>query len=663
MPNVKLGTKSVGSIIKLKVSGSPRNFIVVQQGRPASGNYDASFYNATWLLMQEIYDQRQWDGSVNDYANSSIHAWLNNASSGFLSLLDADIRAVIPTVKIPYRPGSGTSSGVSSGANGLACKAFLLSMLEVGLRNSYSPEEGTTLTYFTSGSNARRIAKHNGSPASWWTRSPFTSRPNYTWNVGSDGAADYSTVIYTYGCRPALPLPSNLYVSDDGSILTNEPPTAPGSIDVTGVVSGRRATITLTAATDPDGTVASYRYERKVDGGGWQQFADVNSLSVTDSINDSWTTVTYRACAVDNEGAQGPFATSQPYTVMHNQPPTAPGSINVTNVVSGQKATITLTAATDPDGSVASYIYQRSVDSGMWQQFAQANTLTQTDTVSNSWGTVRYRACAVDNEGAQGPFATSQPYIVMHNQPPTAPGSINATNVVGGQTATITITAATDPDGAVESYVYERSVDDSAHWDVIATTSALSTTDHISSEWGTVAYRAKAVDDDGSSGPYVTSKRYDVPAWGGSDIAGGKSGRFEDHLGNKLLPKTLAQDSLGPGGADMATLIAEAQAAAAAAPLEPVVKAAPPSGSYALSPGVLYDFTQANASALTFTFEAPAAGKAAAYHVMFKCGSTAATVTLPEGVKTPDGYVIEANRVYELSILQNMLAYMSWGAD
>ena len=116
-------------------------------------------------------------------------------------------------------------------------------------------------------------------------------------------------------------------------------------------------------------------------------------------------------------------------------------------------------------------------------------------------------------------------------------------------------------------------------------------------------------------------------------------------------------------GGTLADVLVTMQGGSAAPLLEPVVKAAPPSGSYALSPGVLYDFTQADASALTFTFEAPAAGKAAAYHVMFKCGSTAATVNLPDGVKTPDGYVIEANRVYELSILQNMLAYQSWGAS
>ena len=102
-------------------------------------------------------------------------------------------------------------------------------------------------------------------------------------------------------------------------------------------------------------------------------------------------------------------------------------------------------------------------------------------------------------------------------------------------------------------------------------------------------------------------------------------------------------------------------AAPAAAPLEPVVKAAPPSGSYALSPGVLYDFTQADASALTFTFTEPEAGKAAAYHVMFKCGSTAATVTLPESVIKPEDFAVEANKIYEVSICENLMLVQSWG--
>ena len=156
---------------------------------------------------------------------------------------------------------------------------------------------------------------------------------------------------------------------------------------------------------------------------------------------------------------------------------------------------------------------------------------------------------------------------------------------------------------------------------------------------------------------------YTVPAWDGSDIEGGLSAPFQDWLGRKLLPRTLAQDCLGPNGKDVATWIAELQQALGdldPIPLEPVIRAAPPSGSFALAPGTLYDFTQSDASALTFTFTAPESGKAAAYHVMFKCGSTAAAVTLPDSVRTPDGYVIEAGRVYELSILENLLTYQSW---
>ena len=45
---------------------------------------------------------------------------------------------------------------------------------------------------------------------------------------------------------------------------------------------------------------------------------------------------------------------------------------------------------------------------------------------------------------------------------------------------------------------------------------------------------------------------------------------------------------------------------------------------------------------------------------MFRSGSTATAVTLPADVRTPDGYVIEAGRVYELSILENLLTYQSW---
>ena len=95
MATATLGTKAVGSTVKLKVNGVAREFIVVHQGTPSS-LYDASC-NGTWLLMKDCYETRQWHSSdVNDYANSIVHSYLN---STFLNLMDTNIRNQIKQVK------------------------------------------------------------------------------------------------------------------------------------------------------------------------------------------------------------------------------------------------------------------------------------------------------------------------------------------------------------------------------------------------------------------------------------------------------------------------------------------------------------------------------------------------------------------------------------
>ena len=52
MANVKLGAKAVGSIVKIKVNGASKDFIVVQQGNPNTSTYDSSCAG-TWLLMKD----------------------------------------------------------------------------------------------------------------------------------------------------------------------------------------------------------------------------------------------------------------------------------------------------------------------------------------------------------------------------------------------------------------------------------------------------------------------------------------------------------------------------------------------------------------------------------------------------------------------------------
>ena len=531
----KLGDVAVGTIAKIKIDGSFKNLVILHQGNPDPILYDASC-DGTWVCLEDIYDKMAWYNNTNNYPFSIIHSWMNN---DFIQLLEPDIQDSIKQVKIPYVSSGYMGQTVMSGSRGLSCKIFALSLCETGIAASsqeYIPKDGAKLDYFLSGisfeADKKRIAKYNGAANAWHTRSAETDGQYHVWTIDETGGyySGYGDDTYgTYGVRPAFILPQSLYMLDDGTIITNQSPTAPASITASNVMGGQQATVTLGAASDPDGTVINYVYERSIDTGMWTQFASTASLSIIDQISDDWDTVRYRAKAVDDKGAEGPYATSQTYTVIHNQPPTAPASITASNVMGGQEAAVTLGAATDTDGQIINYTYERQVDGISWTQFASENSLTVTDSIDDSWTTVAYRARAMDDMGAEGPYAASEVYTVVHNLPPTAPGSIQVTNVTTGQEAAVTLTAATDPDGTVASYIYERSVD-GAEFQPFANVNSLTQTDHISGDWGTVAYRACAVDDDGAAGPYVTSETKTVTT-GLVTIAGPAA-----DLGEKPMP-------------------------------------------------------------------------------------------------------------------------------
>ena len=218
MANVKLGTKAVGSIVKIKVNGASKDFIVVQQGNPNTSTYDSSCAG-TWLLMKDIYTTSTF-GNNNSYKDSSIHTYLNGT---FYNLIDSNIRAAIKQVKIPYQNGTGSGGSLATGSNGLSTKVFLLSGTEVGFSGvSYMNTEGAKLSYFDSAS--KRVAYNGSSAAIWWLRSPLTLNNGYVWNVVADGSYHNNWCSYSYGVRPAFVLPSTLVVSDDGTVSTNTAP-------------------------------------------------------------------------------------------------------------------------------------------------------------------------------------------------------------------------------------------------------------------------------------------------------------------------------------------------------------------------------------------------------------------------------------------------------
>ncbi len=430
MAAVKLSAKGVGSVVKIKVNGTLRNFIVVHQGKPSS-IYDASC-DGTWLLMEDIYETRQWHSSnVNDYANSTIHSYLN---STFLNLIDANIRAQIKQAKIPYRPGSGTSQSVNSGANGLSAKIFLLSDREVGYTqsnvNQYIVNDGAKLSYFQDGNGTtEKIAKLNGSATRWWLRSPLTRVSTGAWIVNSNGDAGSDSCTYAYGVRPALILPSTLLVSDDGSVNTNTAPSTPGSITVPGSINGGDSiTVSWGASSDAENNLEGYELERSVNGGSsWSNVYKGNARSTTNTVPFGTESVMYRVRAYDSQGLYSSYKTSNQVTVVNNNAPSAPASITVpVTVLGGAALTVTWGAASDSDGNLSGYALERQVDGGAWSEINRGTALSFNDTITKGWASVAYRVRAYDTAGAYSGYATSPARTVNNNTAPAITSS--ATN-------------------------------------------------------------------------------------------------------------------------------------------------------------------------------------------------------------------------------------------
>lgn len=227
-------------------------------------------------------------------------------------------------------------------------KVFLPSTTEVGLSNENSIAEGAAWGYYTS--NTARIGyvtqqcfsntPSSSKPSSkttawyWWLRTPYYSYADFARLVFSDGSLSYrNAYLGRIGVRPALNLSSSLLVSDstdaDGcyTFVWNQAPTKPSYINVpTSVYGGKSATIDWGASTDPDGNLSGYILQRKVGTGSWTQVYKGANRSYADSITYGWTTIQYRVCAYDSQGATSDYQTSASRTVINNQAPVISGS-------------------------------------------------------------------------------------------------------------------------------------------------------------------------------------------------------------------------------------------------------------------------------------------------------------------------------------------------
>ena len=98
--------------------------------------------------------------------------------------------------------------------------------------------------------------------AIWWLRSPNTNNNNNVWNVNTDGSNNNNWYNNSYGVRPAFVLPSELVVSDDGTVSVNTAPT----VSTDGAALGEKNTAFAWKYTVTDADGDSLTVTEKLDG-------------------------------------------------------------------------------------------------------------------------------------------------------------------------------------------------------------------------------------------------------------------------------------------------------------------------------------------------------------------------------------------------------------
>lgn len=167
-------------------------------------------------------DTLQDEGDANGYQNCKIDRWLENE---FVYTLDAATQSVLKTVGVPSSSASQYENNYK-----LARKVFLLSAAEYGHEViDWMPNNGGANTYFR-GYPERTIAKYNGSPVEYWTRSISYSERKAS-GITTDG--NYfigNPMTDVKGIRPAFMLPL------DFEVIVGIPSTA--NVNVTAEVIG-----------------------------------------------------------------------------------------------------------------------------------------------------------------------------------------------------------------------------------------------------------------------------------------------------------------------------------------------------------------------------------------------------------------------------------------
>ncbi|MEO8657482.1 MAG: LamG-like jellyroll fold domain-containing protein, partial [Bryobacteraceae bacterium] len=284
-----------------------------------------------------------------------------------------------------------------------------------------------------------------------------------------------------------------------------QPPSTPLNLTAT-AVSGTQINLGWAASTDNVG-VTAYLLERCT-GAACTNFAQIAAPTGTAYSDPSLTagaSYSYRVRARDGAGNASGYSSIASTTTLapDTQPPSTPLNLTAT-AVSGTQINLGWAAATDNVG-VTAYLLERCAGAAC-TNFAQIATpagTSSSDTALTAGTSYSYRVRATDAAGNLGGYSNiaSTTTLAPDTQPPSAPSTLTATVISGGQ-LNLSWSASTDNVG-VAGYRLERCQGTACSvFTQVAAPAGTSYNDTGLSPNTSYSYRVRAADAAGNLSPY-----------------------------------------------------------------------------------------------------------------------------------------------------------------
>ena len=286
--------------------------------------------------------------------------------------------------------------------------------------------------------------------------------------------------------------------------VVNHPPVASIAVQAPPAVTGRATTLDATASHDSDGTITDYRWDLDGDG--------VYETDGGTTATRALTFATHGAHSVGVEVVDDDGSTDDATLVVHVTDAPVPGTIAAvpSQPRPGTTVALTLSGASDPDGTIASY---------QWDFGDGAQATTATPSTSHLFATRAIRTVTVrvvDNDGASATATYSLPVAGLA---PIAALTAAPSPATTGATVQFDASGSHDPDSAISDYSWD--LDSNGSFEVDSGTTPTAARSYPNP--GIVTVRVRVTDQDGNSS--IASVAVDVrgPALpgGGSNPAGG----------------------------------------------------------------------------------------------------------------------------------------------